>query len=101
MLHRFRFTGSNAHRGGQGNSATDRPSDPDLDEPISLAISVRGWCVTPGLLSPVQVAQLGHAVDGLRRRGFPHAGFGRGADIKIRPEVRAERPYLATLDGSR
>jgi hypothetical protein len=113
MLHRFRFSGSNAPRGSRGNGATDRSSDPDLYEHISLAISVRGWCVTPGRLSPVHVAQLGHEVEGLRPEGLPPCGRrprGRpqapaaGARPAARPFGRhrpAERPYLATLDGLR
>ena len=106
MLHRFRFSGSNARRGSQGCGATDRSSDPDRYEPISLAISVRGWCVTPGRLSPVHVAQLGHEVEGLppcgrrprRRPQDPAAGarpaarpFGRHRPA----DARTSRPWTA------
>lgn len=100
----------------QGSNTTDRPTGPDLYEQIALGIAEQGWCVTPGFLAPLHVAQLRHEARGLwQEGGFRHAGVGRGAELKVRPEVRtdrvlwldpldctgAQRLYLATMENLR
>lgn len=57
-------------------------------------LSARGWSITEGYFSAAEVAML-RAECRVRWDGgsFRHAGVGRGAELKIRPEVRGDHVY--------
>ncbi|PKM42579.1 MAG: 2OG-Fe(II) oxygenase [Gammaproteobacteria bacterium HGW-Gammaproteobacteria-1] len=86
-------------------------------ERILADVTRQGWSVQPDFLSAEDTAMLRAECD-IRWRGgdFRHAGVGRGAELKIRPEVRSDhvhwldpgvpdtpqqRHYFATMEGLR
>lgn len=86
-------------------------------ERILADVTRQGWSVQPDFLSAEDTAMLRAECD-IRWRGgdFRHAGVGRGAELKIRPEVRSDhvhwldasvpdtpqqRRYFATMEGLR
>jgi SM-20-related protein len=86
-------------------------------ERILADVTRQGWSVQPDFLSAEETAMLRAECD-IRWRGgdFRHAGVGRGAELKIRPEVRSDhvhwldpsvpdtpqqRHYFVTMEGLR
>jgi SM-20-related protein len=75
-----------------GNNASDAPHDgQDSGERIARRLAERGWCVTPEFLSPRRVGELRAEADRLSEEGgFHPAGVGRGAELRVRSEVRTD-----------
>jgi len=63
-------------------------------ERILADLSEQGWSVQHNFLNPEDTALLRAECD-IRWRGgdFRHAGVGRGAELKIRPEVRSDHVH--------
>lgn len=73
----------------------ERP--PELPEQIAATLAEQGWCVTDDFLPPLLVSQLRQEAQQLWGDGrFRRAGVGRGAELRLREEVRTDR--VAWLD---
>jgi SM-20-related protein len=65
------------------------PQGPDIYEWIALTVAEHGWCVTPGFLSPLLVAQMRHEVQSQWQEGqFRKAGVGRGRSFEVNTAIR-------------
>lgn len=55
-------------------------------------IACNGWCRRPDLVSPTLIASLAAEARAEFTEGrFRMAGVGRGADLRVRPEIRSDR----------
>jgi SM-20-related protein len=70
---------------------------PTLPEQIAATLADQGWCVTDDFLPPLLVCQLRQEAQQRWQAGhFRRAGVGRGAELRLRDEVRTDR--VAWLD---
>ncbi|NBC48193.1 MAG: 2OG-Fe(II) oxygenase [Gammaproteobacteria bacterium] len=68
-----------------------------MPEQIAATLADQGWCVTDDFLPPLLVCQLRQEAQQRWQAGhFRRAGVGRGAELRLRDEVRTDR--VAWLD---